>query len=105
VEQERSGGIIAAICAAPTVLASAGVGKGKRLTSYPAPAIRTLLESHGCYREERVVRDGQLLTSRGPGTAFEFALALLEMLQGEEVARRVAAGLLLPDGLGWPGRP
>jgi 4-methyl-5(b-hydroxyethyl)-thiazole monophosphate biosynthesis len=46
------------------------------------------------YREETVVRDGKVITSRGPGTAMEFALTLIEALMGKGKRDEVAAGLL-----------
>src|SRR5215813_10686960 len=73
-ELDGSGRRVAAICAAPTVLARAGVLAGKRVTCYPG------FESKlgGAERvDERVVRTGKLLTSQGPGTALEFALAIV----------------------------
>lgn len=85
--------LIAAICAAPAVvLAPTGVLDGKRATCYPGfekqfgPAV-TL-------SKERVVRDGRVITSGGPGTALEFALALAGELAGDETARRLASGML-----------
>ncbi|MCZ7645092.1 MAG: DJ-1/PfpI family protein [Planctomycetota bacterium] len=93
-EQERAGRFLAAICAAPIALVAAGVGKGKRLTSHPA--VRDEVAAHGAYLEERVVQDGMLVTSRGPGTAFEFALKLVELLCGPETAREVAGPMILP---------
>ncbi len=91
--QEKAGRAVAAICAAPIALAAAGVGKGRRLTSHPG--VRARLKDHGVYLEERVVRDGNLVTSRGPGTAFEFALALVEMLEGKDAADQVAAPMMM----------
>lgn len=67
--------IVAAICAAPIALEAAGVLRGKAATGYPGYA----LESAN-YRDERVVTDGNIITSRGPGTALEFALTLVERL-------------------------
>lgn len=83
----------AAICAAPMVLAEAGLLKGKAATSYPGaldgqPDIRPSTDS--------VVRDGTVLTSRGPGTAMDFALALIETLLGEDTRRQVEAPLMRP---------
>lgn len=93
-EQEEK--IVAAICAAPIALMAAGVGKGRALTSHPS--VKEKLGGFGSYKEERVVRDGKFITSRGPGTAFEFALALIEDLLGSEAAEKVAAPMLLPKG-------
>ena len=77
----------AAICAAPGVLAHAGLLTGRAATSFPgfldagsAPGIRL--------KSEPVVTDGKVVTSRGPGTAIDFGLALIELLEGPE-ARRV----------------
>jgi protein DJ-1 len=93
-QQERAGRRIGALCAAPVALVAAGVGKGLPLTSHPS--VKARLAGHGPYREDRVVRAGKLVTSRGPGTAFEFALALVEDLAGSEAARKVAEPMLLP---------
>ena len=82
---------IAAICAAPTVLASNGMIAGKRLTSHPS--VKDQLAG-AVYDEGRVVIDGKLVTSRGPGTAMEFAMALVEILQGKEAVAAVNQGVL-----------
>lgn len=83
----------AAICAAPIVLAEAGLLKGKRATSYPGfldgmnlPDVQFIQES--------VVVDGKVVTSRGPGTAMDFALTLIALLAGEEKRNQVEAGLV-----------
>lgn len=52
---------------------------------------------HYSYSENRVEKDGLILTSRGPGTSFEFALAIVEALSGKEVAEQVKAPLVLRD--------
>lgn len=76
-----SGKYTAAICAAPKVLAAAGLLNDRTATSYPgyldarpAPGMR--------YSEQAVVEDGRIVTSRGPGTAMDFALKLVELLAG-----------------------
>ena len=78
---------VGAICAAPLVLKEAGVLQNHTITSYPSA--RKELESLSDYREERVVIDEFLIPSRGPGTAVEFALALIEKLYGPEMSRQI----------------
>ena len=68
---------IAAICAAPVVLKSAGLLENKTITSHPS--VRDELKND-LYSEKRVVVDGNIITSRSPGTAMEFALKLVEIL-------------------------
>nr|CAD7429625.1 unnamed protein product [Timema monikensis] len=94
-QQEKAGRIVAAICAAPTALKSHGIGPGKLLTSYPSLKKQMLENNVYKYSEEEVVVDGQLITSRGPGTAFKFGLAIVEKLLGKEAADPVAKGMLL----------
>ena len=81
---------VTAICAAPTVLAQAGVLKGRRATCYPACAAAL----GKAYDNAPVIADGRIITSQGPGTAMLFALVLVQHLAGEETARKVAGGLL-----------
>ena len=95
-QQDKAGRLIAAICAAPTALASHQVGLGKAVTSYPAPAFREKLSGTFQYREEDVVVDGNIVTSRGPGTTFKFALEIVKILLGEEKMKEVAAAMLVP---------
>jgi 4-methyl-5(b-hydroxyethyl)-thiazole monophosphate biosynthesis len=94
-EFAASGRYTAAICAAPSVLAHAGLLEGRRATSYPgflaadsAAGIRL--------SDEPVVIDGKVVTSRGPGTAVPFALALIELLEGPATRRAVQERLQLP---------
>jgi protein deglycase len=92
-EMAGEGKYTAAICAAPTVLAEAGLLKGKKATSYPGFLDKMALpDTH--YVTDAVVRDGKVLTSRGPGTAMDFALALIEALSGRETRNQVEAGLV-----------
>ena len=69
---------VAAICAAPMVLKDANVSKGRTLTSYPADKYRDLFIDSVYIENQIVVRDGNLITSRGPATVLEFAYALAE---------------------------
>jgi len=88
-----NGKFTAAICAAPRALASAGVLSGKRATSYPGHLDKMDLPDVE-YRQEAVVQDGKVITSRGPGTAMDFALHLVEQLVGREKRDEVEAALL-----------
>ena len=87
----KEGGFTTAICAAPTVLSAIGVTKGRRITSHPG--VREELTGE-TYSDDRVVVDGNIITSRAPGTAIEFALTLVEALLGKDKAREVNAGVL-----------
>ena len=89
------GRFVCAICAAPTVLASAGVLSGKRATSYPGLLDKMNLPDV-TYVADPVVRDGKVITSRGPGTAMDFALELVEALMGRAKRDEVEAALVRP---------
>ncbi|MDX2055972.1 MAG: DJ-1/PfpI family protein [Polyangiaceae bacterium] len=84
------GATLAAICAAPIALEAAGLLNGKHATSFPG---FRLPSAH--YSEERVVEDGNVVTSRAPGTALEFALALVARCCGPERAATLAADMLV----------
>ena len=86
--------VVGAICAAPALaLAPTGILNGKKATCYPgfeknfSPAVN--------FSSERVVVDGNIITSRGPGSALEFALELVEKLAGKEKAEALGEGLLV----------
>ena len=83
--------LIAAICAAPTVLHAAGILVGKKVTGYPSEK-HSLIGS--IYQEKNVVQDGNIITSRGVGTSLEFALYLIGILKSEEVKKMHAARIL-----------
>jgi 4-methyl-5(b-hydroxyethyl)-thiazole monophosphate biosynthesis len=87
-----TGRYTAAICAAPRVLANAGLLDGKSATGYPGH-LEKLGLSQVRLSPEPVVSDGRVITSRGPGTAMDFALALIEALAGREQRDQVEAGL------------
>ena len=87
---DAEGKLIAAICAAPSVLAKAGVLEGKKATIYPG------MEKELPYpRGERVVIDGKIITSQAPGTAMEFALAIVEFLAGKDRAFQMKRQLVV----------
>ncbi len=86
-------GHIAAICAAPRVLAAAGLLNGKRATSYPG-LLDGLSLQNTTIANEPVVQDGQIITSQGPGTAMAFALTLIEVLAGRAKRDEVDAALI-----------
>lgn len=96
VEQEGKGRLVAAVCAAPTALQAHGIAKGRTLTSHPAVRERLEGDAGYTYSEARVCSDGTTITSRGPGTCFEFSLAIVGALMGAEVARDIAKPLMLP---------
>lgn len=84
---------VAAICAAPLVLAEAGLLENKTATCYPGvlnakdwPSISLT--------QDQVVIDGKVLTSRGPGTAMDFALSIIEFLIDKPARLEVEAGLV-----------
>ncbi len=83
----------AAICAAPKVLANAGLLVGKQATSYPGFIDKMGLKDTR-YIDQAVVTDGKVITSRGPGTAMDFSLELIEVLAGQEKRREVEAALM-----------
>lgn len=87
-EMASDGRHVAAICAAPTVLARAGIlGKA---TAFPGTIEAMGYENAGV----AVLRDGHIVTSRGPGTAMDFALEIVEILKGKEKRQAVEAALM-----------
>ncbi|MCB1158162.1 MAG: DJ-1/PfpI family protein [Leptospiraceae bacterium] len=90
----HKGKITAAICAAPIILEKAGILEGRNATSYPGQLESTENTSISI-KAERVVRDGNIFTSRGPATALEFALELVEALRGKEVKENLQKKMLL----------
>lgn len=90
-----AGKLLAAVCAAPTALEVAGVLVGKRATAYPGSQLPSAQQV-----DERVVEDGNVITSRGPGTSMAFALKLVERLSGRQVAEATAERLLFDSPAG-----
>lgn len=90
----QKGRYTAAICAAPSILAAYGHLDGKNATSNPKFRDQVAIDGV-CYHEDAVVTDGNIVTSRGPGTSIDFALALVEQLAGRAKRDEVESGLVL----------
>jgi len=97
--QAAAQGLTAAICAAPRALAEAGLLAGKTATCYPGSVDATAFAGLTLV-DAPVVTDGAVMTSRGPGTAMDFALALVERLVGAARREEVEVKLLRPGSLG-----
>lgn len=82
-KQAEENKYLAAICAAPKALAQAGLLDGKTATSYPG-VLEALNNKNISISTSAVEIDGNIVTSRGPGTAIDFALTLIELLEGKE---------------------
>ena len=82
---------ISAICAAPTVLARLGITDGKNATCYPGMEGEM---GSAKMQDLPAVTDGRVITGRAAGAAFDFALALITALRGQEIAAQVAAGIV-----------
>jgi 4-methyl-5(b-hydroxyethyl)-thiazole monophosphate biosynthesis len=89
-DMARQDKYVTAICAAPSVLATAGLLDGKLATCFPG-ALDVFPQVKQQY--SAVVEDGKLITSRGPGTAMEFALTLAERLVGPAKRQEVESSL------------
>ena len=85
----KQGRRIAAICAAPSVFSGLGFLKDKKATSYPS-FMEVIAKDGAQTSEDSVVVDGNITTSRGLGTAIDFALSIIEQLEGKEKADEVA---------------
>lgn len=81
---------LSAVCAAPSVLGSKGLLKGRKATCFPGYE-ETLLGAHAM--SEAVVTDGNVITSKGMGTSMDFGLAIIESLSGKEEAVKVAKSI------------
>jgi len=88
----RAGKLVAAVCAAPLVLQKAGIIDRKRVTCHPLAAASL---TSAIRVDERVVIDGNIVTSQGPGTTFAFALAIVELREGRAKAAELAQGMVL----------
>ncbi len=95
IKHADAGKIVSAICAAPMVLEQAQLLKEKKATIYPG--LEDKLVSASELSTSKVVTDGNIITSKGPATAMQFALTLVETLAGTDMAKEVAAGLLFEE--------
>ena len=85
------GKMVAAICAAPSVLGEAGLLTGKKATCYPGFEDK-LMGAFPC--EDEVVVDGNVITSRGMGTAIPFALEIVKYFAGEDVSKQLGKSII-----------
>lgn len=91
-KQFAAGKLLAAICASPgVVLGRTDILAGRRFTCYPGYESRV---SSATFVEDRVVEDGNVITSRGPGTAAEFAIAIVRRLVGDDAADKLHSATL-----------
>lgn len=94
-KQFNQGNIIAAICAAPAItLSYFGVLEGKKATCYPGMEKEALKDADITWLEDSVVVDGNIITSRGPGTAGAFAFAILEQLTNADTAIKLKQSMI-----------
>ena len=91
--QAREGKWIAAICAAPTILGKLGLLTGKSATCYPGCEPQLTGADVSC--SARVIVDGKIITSRGPGTSFEFGLKIVAVLKGLELANSLKEQMII----------
>lgn len=88
LEMSSKGKIVAAICASPAlVLGPLGLLDGKKATCFPG--METNFSARVKFVKDAVVQDGNIITSRGPATAFPFALKIVENLAGKDIAEMV----------------
>lgn len=92
LSQHEAGKQIAAICAAPSVLGKLGILAGKEAICYPGFEEKL---TGATLSKNAVVKDGNVITGKGPGVAIPFALKIVETLAGKEIAEQVADSLML----------
>jgi 4-methyl-5(b-hydroxyethyl)-thiazole monophosphate biosynthesis len=90
-EMDKASKYVTAICGSPSVLSKAGILKGRKATIHPA--VRDML-TDAEHVDERVIADGKLITSQGPGTAMEFSMKLVEILVGKDKVEEVNGEVL-----------
>ncbi len=93
-EFNEAGKLLAAVCAAPTILANLGILNGHKATCYPDYADKL---SGAIYEKKPVVRDGNIITSRGMGTCIDFASEIIAALDSEETAASIKNKIIYND--------
>ncbi|KAI9297442.1 DJ-1 family protein [Neoconidiobolus thromboides FSU 785] len=88
----ESNKLVAAVCAGPTVLKEAKVAAGFNLTCHPT--VKQSMTNYN-YKEEKVVKQDNLITGAGPGACFELGLAISQYLVGDGVVDNIKPGLIL----------
>ncbi|CAG8704125.1 16293_t:CDS:2 [Dentiscutata erythropus] len=92
VSAHNKGKIVAAICAGPLAIKTAGINLGGKITSHPS--IKERLEGYS-YQEDSVVIHNKVITSRGPGTSLLFGLTIVEQLLGEAKRNEISSPMML----------
>jgi len=95
IEQDK---IVGMICAGSLAALTSKLPK-QPLTSHPS--VKEQLQSDFEYKEDSVVVSGKLVTSRGPGTTFPFALTIISILLGPEKRKDVSSPMVFPEGTPW----
>lgn len=95
-EFHKQGKWIAAICAAPIALAKAGILEGKTVTAYPAEPVANDLPM-ACNTGNRIEQDGNIITSKGPGTAIDFAFHVAGALGCTDAIPAMRKEMILED--------
>ncbi|MDD5703303.1 MAG: DJ-1/PfpI family protein [Dehalococcoidales bacterium] len=90
-EMDKASKYVTAICGSPSVLSRAGILKGRKATIHPGA--RDML-TDAQHMDDRVVVDGKLITSQGPGTAIEFSMKLVEILLGQDKVQELNSEIL-----------
>jgi len=88
----QDGKPIAAICAAPMILGQLGILDGKSATCYPG---NEQFLTGAKIQKMDIVRDGKIITGNGPGSAIKFALEIVSMLSGDDLAKEIASGMMI----------
>lgn len=94
----QKGKVVAAVCAAPSILGHRGILKGKKACSFPS--FESHLEGAEVSSQPAVI-DGNVITGRGMGAAVPFGLAILEKLQGRETAKKMAETIVYADNVSF----